>query len=237
MESNSFINMKLRASNLDIFHIRSSIFKAVKEFCKKADGELLDIGCGQMPYKDFILNNSSIYRYIGLDIENALQYDEEIRPDIRWDGRNMPIENETFDYAMGTEVLEHCPQPEIVLKETFRILKHGGGFFFTVPFLWNLHEIPNDEFRYTPFSLERLLKEAGFIDITIKPHGGWHASLAQMLGLWIKRAPMNPRARKTLRLIFTPAIKILLDRDKRIHWTFDKPIMITGLSGMAFKPK
>lgn len=32
----------------------------------------------------------------------------------------------------------------------------------------NLHEVPNDEYRYIPFSIERLLIEAGFVDIEIK---------------------------------------------------------------------
>ena len=100
----------------------------------------------------------------------------------------MPFENNQFDSAFGTEVLEHCPYPKAILKEVNRVLKPGGIFFFTVPFIWPLHEVPHDEFRYTPFSLKRLLEESGFEKIELEATGGWHASLAQMLGLWIKGA-------------------------------------------------
>ena len=41
----------------------------------------------------------------------------------------MPFEDESYDCAFGTEVLEHCPNPEIVMKEVFRVLKPGGVFF------------------------------------------------------------------------------------------------------------
>ena len=126
------------------------------------EGELLDIGCGKMPYKKYILEHSRVTNYVGLDIEQALVYDAKLKPDHTWDGKIMPFENESFNCTFGTEVLEHCPEPEIVLKEVHRVLKPNGIFFFTVPFLWNLHEVPHDEYRYTPFSLERHLKNSGF---------------------------------------------------------------------------
>jgi len=89
--------------------------------------------------------------------------------------------------SIATEVFEHCPDPEIVMKEIWRVLKLGGILFFTVPFLWNLHETPYDEYRYTPFALKRHLTQSGFTEIEIKAMGGWDAALAQMLGLWVRR--------------------------------------------------
>ena len=77
-------------------------------------------------------------------------------------------------------------------------------------FLWNLHETPNDEYRYTPFSLERHLIESGFHDINIKATGGWHSAMGQMLGLWVKRSSMKPYKRKLLKVILKPIIKYLI---------------------------
>ncbi|AUS04139.1 class I SAM-dependent methyltransferase [Pseudotamlana carrageenivorans] len=230
-----FINIKLNSKNLDRYFIRTSIFKSLKECSIHFKGDLLDIGCGKMPYKKFLLENSEIKQYIGLDIETALNYDIQVKPDYSWDGRIMPFGDESFDCAFGTEVLEHCPEPEVVLKEVFRVLKPGGVFFFTVPFLWNLHEVPNDEYRYTPFSLKRHIKNSGFHNIEIKATGGWHASMAQMLGLWVRRSAMSNFKRNLLSKFLKPVIKYLINMDNSKNVIFKEGQMITGLYGLAKK--
>lgn len=232
---NNFTKIKFEAKSLDIYFIRTSIFNALKEHLPLFKGSLLDIGCGKMPYKDYIIKNSSILKYVGLDIENALKYDLKVKPDFVWDGKKMPFENLSFDSAFGTEVLEHCPEPELVLKEVFRVLKPGGHFFFTVPFLWNLHEAPNDEYRYTPYSLERHLKNSGFSNIEIKATGGWHASMAQMLGLWVRRSPMSKNKRKLFSSILKPIIFFLLKKNSKENVCLVDGQMITGLYGIAKK--
>lgn len=230
-----FINLKFSNSNLDIYLIRTSILKALTSNAATFSGKLLDIGCGKMPYKDYILGHSAVETYTGLDIENALEYDSGIQPDYTWNGVTMPFESKQFDCAFGTEVLEHCPNPKTILSEVNRVLKPGGTFFFTVPFLWPLHEVPHDEFRYTPFSLRRLLEETGFEKIELKATGGWHASLAQMLGLWVKGAPLKNKNRAILSSFLKPVIKYLIKKDRIFTVQFTENQMITGLSGIAYK--
>jgi len=230
-----FIDIELNIKNLDIYYIRKSIYNALKKYLPNLKGKLLDIGCGKMPYRDYILEHTKVSDYVGLDIETALTYDSVVKPDYTWNGVTMPFDDASFDCAFGTEVLEHCPDPEVVLKEVHRVLKPGGVFFFTVPFLWNLHEVPHDEYRYTPFSLERHLKYAGFEDIDLKATGGWHASMAQMLGLWVRRSPMTKRKRKYLSMLLKPVIKFLIKMDKPEQITFKEGQMITGLYGTAKK--
>jgi SAM-dependent methyltransferase len=147
----------------------------------------------------------------------------------------MPFENESYQTCIATEVLEHCPEPKIFLNEVHRALKKDGVLFFTVPFLWNLHETPHDEYRYTPFSLERILKECKFNNIEIWATGGWHASMAQMLGLWIRRSPMRHKKRLLLSGLVKPAIKYLIKLDKPEKVQFKNGQMITGLSGYVKK--
>ena len=234
-KEDKFLNIPFTSSNLDIYLIRTSILVYLKQSLPFFKSELLDVGCGKMPYKDYILENSEVKNYVGLDIENALEYDKGVKPDYFWDGINMPFQNESFNCAMATEVLEHCPKPEIVLKEVLRVLKPGGVFFFTVPFLWNLHEVPHDEYRYTPFALERHLKNSGFKEIEIKATGGWHASMAQMLGLWVRRSPMKENKRKWLLKMIKPVMKKLIELDKPEQVKFNDGQMITGLYGTAKK--
>lgn len=228
-----FINLKLERNNLDVFYTRSSIFNAIKLSKINFSGELLDIGCGKMPYKEYVLENSEVTKYVGLDIDTAIVYDQNIKPDFLWDGQVMPFKDNSFDCAFGTEVLEHCPNPEVILKEVNRVLKPDGVFFFTVPFLWNLHETPHDEYRYTPFALKRHLENSGFSSIQINATGGWHASMAQMLGLWVRRSQISQKKRKFLSFILKPIIKYLIKLDKNIKVNFVDGQMITGLYGIA----
>jgi len=230
---NNFTDIQLNFKTFDIYYIRTSIFNAINASLPCFNGKMLDIGCGQMPYREYILSQSAVREYVGLDIEAALVYDKNVKPNYTWDGKRMPFEDNSFDCAFGTEVLEHCPDPEIVLKETSRVLKPGGVFFFTVPFLWNLHEVPHDEYRYTPFSLERHLKNSGFNKIEIHTTGAWHASMAQMLGLWVKRSRLSPMMKRLLYLVIYPAYRWLLMLSKREKIKFSEGVMITGLYGTA----
>lgn len=230
----NFINIPYQVNNLDLYIVRTSILKAINENLPNFGGTFLDIGCGKMPYKEFILKNSKVKEYVGLDIESAIEYDKNVRPDFTWDGKIMPFENNSFDCAFGTEVLEHCPEPETILKEVYRILKPEGIFFFTTPFLWNLHEVPHDEYRFTPFSLERHFKNSGFGKIEIKSAGGWNAALAQMLGLWVRRAPMSNRKRDLLSTLVKPIIGYLLKRDI-VPKNFNGAYMLTTLYGSCHK--
>lgn len=230
-----FTDIQISISDLDRYTIRKAILRALDSSLPQLKGELLDIGCGKMPYKKYILEHSEVEKYVGLDIESALVYDNDVAPDFTWDGIIMPFEDSSFDCAFGTEVLEHCPEPEIVLKEVYRVLKPGGVFFFTVPFLWNLHEVPHDEYRYTPFSLERHLRNSGFSEIKIKATGGWHAAMAQMLGLWVRRSTMPSGKRKVLSNVLMPVIKYLIKIDRPSEVQFKEGQMITGLYGIIKK--
>jgi SAM-dependent methyltransferase len=234
----NFIDIPFTQANLDLYLVRTSILKALNWALPSLSGELLDIGCGKMPYKKYILSSSDVTKYTGLDIDNALDYDNAVKPDYRWNGIKMPFDDCHFTSAFGTEVLEHCPEPEIVLKETCRVLKPGGVFFFTVPFLWNLHEVPHDEYRYTPFSLERHLKNSGFTHVEIYATGGWHLSMAQMLGLWANRSGISGLGgykRKVLNRVVDYAMRKLIALGKEEKIDFMKAPMITGLYGIARK--
>lgn len=236
MPYDNFINIPFSKDNLDRVVIRNGIINAIKSSIGLFKGELLDIGCGKMPYKNYMLANAAINNYVGLDIETAIEYDAAVKPDFTWDGKMMPFENQQYETVFATEVLEHCPRPEIVLKEVHRVLKTGGVFFFTVPFLWPLHEVPHDAYRYTPYTMQRLLDEAGFVNINITASGAWNASMAQMLGLWVRRSPMGPNKRKLLSFIIKPMMKYLLKKDNYFTKDFYEGQMITGLYGTAIKP-
>lgn len=235
-----FLNIELDEKTMDVYIPRKAILAAVQECGPLLSGEVLDVGCGQMPYRELLLEqNKAITRYIGLDLESSAVHNTAIA-DLHWDGRNIPLADASISSAIITEVLEHSFHPTKTLSEIARVLQPGGLLFFTVPFLWPLHEVPHDAYRYTPFSLKMHLEEAGFENINIRSLGGWHASFAQMLGLWFSEKklkgekPLTGQKRKFALKLVKRAICYLLEKDQPDH-RFRHHSMMTGLYGTATK--
>jgi SAM-dependent methyltransferase len=230
----NYIATPFTENNMDLYLIRSSIRNAVTDFLSNHRGTLLDIGCGKMPYKPLVLGHGERYRYVGLDIENH-KYQQTATPDLFWDGVTIPLDDNSVDCVIATELFEHLPSPENVMSEICRVLRPNGHLFFTVPFLWPLHDLPYDEYRYTPSSLERHLKNSGFSAVSIKALGGWDACLAQMIGLWARRKPMSKAERAKVSSELFPYYQKLIELDERPE-VFSEGQMITGLYGVATKP-
>ncbi len=230
-----FIGVPLTLDTQDIYLPKHCIENALRNAMSLFQGRFLDVGCGEKPYHHILMvNGGGITEYIGIDLDPEITgASAGTCPDIFWDGIKIPLADASVDSAMATEVLEHCPDPACVLAEVHRVLRGNGTFFMTVPFLWPLHNVPYDEYRYTPYSLKRLLENAGFVDVEVRPLGGWNASLAQMIGLYVQRAPMGNIKRRILRRVAFPIVRYLIKNDRLPDLKTDT--MITALSATAHK--
>lgn len=147
----------------------ASVLQHLKPWFATLSGSVLEVGCGEQPYRDLIPESCS---YGGLEWEGSQQYFAYGNEDTTYyDGDVFPFQGESFDNVFHTEVLEHVYNTEGFLRECFRVLKPGGIMLFSVPFQARYHYIPMDFWRFTPAALERKLLEAGFADIQIKPRG------------------------------------------------------------------
>ena len=95
--------------------------------------------------------------------------------------------------------------------------------------------MPYDEYRFTPYALNRHLVASGFADIEMKPLGGWDASLAQMIGLWVRRRRLNAWRRTILSHLLMPFFYLLYRLDRTDNDGFRESMMITGLWGTSYK--
>ena len=134
------------------------------------NGRVVDLGCGSAPYKVDIRTVAD--EYIGVDWGNGLhdQSNVDVFADLT---KPLPFLDEFADMVLSFQVMEHLREPELFLRECRRILKHGGGVFLTVPFMWHVHEAPHDYYRYTRYGLKYLLKKTGFIDVNIYENTGF----------------------------------------------------------------
>ena len=133
-----------------------------------SDTLLLDAGAGECAYKELFKHCN--YKSVDLAIgENAWHYEhlDYVAP-----LDNLPIENDSFDAVLCTQVLEHLQKPAESVKEMHRVLKKGGYLFLTAPMAQNEHQTPYDYFRYTSFGLKYLCEAAGFKEVDVQPMGG-----------------------------------------------------------------
>lgn len=92
---------------------------------------LLDIGCCEgEATKKF----NSVFK-VGLDTyyPNVKKLKERGIGPLVGDAQNIPIKNNTFDCIVATELIEHLPNPENLLKECYRILNKNGKLILTTP--------------------------------------------------------------------------------------------------------
>ena len=156
------------------FLIKSILENHVKSL--KFNGDVLDLGCGSMPYADIIIENGAS-NYTGVDwnaTNRNLKY-KKIEADI---SKTLPFPNEYTNTIVSFEVLEHLPEPDLFINECWRILKNDGELFLTVPFIWHVHEDPYDYYRFTKYGLEYLLKKNNFTDIEVEELAGFWISWA-----------------------------------------------------------
>jgi SAM-dependent methyltransferase len=147
----------------------ASVCRHLRPWLAGLSGTLLEVGCGAQPYRHLVPSECI---YTGLDWEQAEEHFAYRLPDtVYYQGEGFPFAEGSFDHVFHTEVLEHVYHPGRFLAECHRVLKPAGTMFLTVPFQARYHYIPHDYFRYTPAALERMLREAGFREISIRPRG------------------------------------------------------------------
>lgn len=170
-------------------------------------GQIYDLGCGEMPYKEWLLNYAD--QYTGVDWGSSFH---NLKADILADlNELLPIESEVADTVMSLSVMEHLREPQMFLNEAYRILKPGGVMILQVPFMWWVHEAPYDFYRYTRYGLQYMFGKAGFAEVKICPTTGFWV-------MWTLKFNYQ-----TTRLIRGPwfirkAMSLLL----RVIWTLDQ---------------
>jgi len=146
-----------------------SIWRDLRQELKQARGSLLDIGCGAQIYRELVPDSVA---YHGIDTSDAkARFGYEVADTHYFDGDDWGVADCTFDIALCTEVLEHIAEPVGFLARTYNCLRPGGLLILSVPFAARWHFIPHDYWRYTPSSLDLLLRGAGFDQIRVLARG------------------------------------------------------------------
>jgi len=178
-------------------------------------GDLYDLGCGEMPYKEWLLNYAD--SYTGVDWGSTLH---ELKADILADlNEPLPIDSEIADSVISLSVMEHLREPQVFLNEAHRILKQGGAMILQVPFMWWVHEAPYDYYRYTQYGLQYMFEKAGFVDVQIHPQTGFWTMWALKFNYQTKRLVRGPWLIRTVIVLLLRGVWAV---DQRIAPWLDK---------------
>jgi len=137
-----------------------SIWRDLAGQLPRVRGRALDVGCGAQPYRQLFGPEVS---YHGIDIAAAkANFGYDLPDTTYFEGDIWPIADQSIDFVLCTETLEHVPDPRKLLAEAARCLKPGGQIMLTTPFSARWHYIPHDYWRFSPSCLAMLLRQAGF---------------------------------------------------------------------------
>jgi SAM-dependent methyltransferase len=147
----------------------ASIWRDLRPLLPKETGAVLDVGCGEQPYRSLLTHAKS---YQGLDIAESDERFGYARPDTLFvSGYPWPVADASADLVLCTEVLEHVLEPADLLREVRRCMRPGGRLLMTVPFAARWHFVPYDYWRFTPSGITHLLHGAGFVNVRIFSRG------------------------------------------------------------------
>lgn len=184
LENNQAFNPSWYGILVNPFYItRRELYQKIKTFSETCGQglEILDVGCGIKPYAKLFSN----HHYLGIDVAGGGLDDQTKKPDLFFDGQNLPFSEDKFDLVIATEVFEHVQYLPELTKEIYRVLKPNGKLFITMPFIWPEHGLPYDFRRLTSFGHQQLLKSSGFINIKSQATTGVFGTCGQLISDFI----------------------------------------------------
>lgn len=117
--------------------INYELEKIKQIFEKEKRGKILDLGCGRGDYSKMLKDFG--FEVVACDLdEEGFKYKGEIEFKKYDLNRTLAFEDNSFDYVLLLEVLEHLKNPYEFLKEVNRILKFRGVLVISVPNILNL---------------------------------------------------------------------------------------------------
>ena len=98
---------------------------------------------------------------------NRLSMDIDLnrKPDIVADAHHLPFKDGEFEVILSTETLEHVKDPFQVEREIRRVTASGGVLILSTRFVFPIHDLPNDYWRFSKYGLRELFKEWDIVEI------------------------------------------------------------------------
>ena len=165
--------------------IRHSLGTLVARY---ASGRLLDAGAGRLAWHTILSQRATTnFSTDAVPLDPRLSFVCDLTAGI-------PLRDGSLDTIFCCSVIEHAREPWRLLPEFRRVLRPGGHVILSAPFLYYLHGIPQDYFRFTAYGVRRLAEVAGLEVVELSTSGGPAHAVLHAASMLLAALLWNPCA-------------------------------------------
>jgi SAM-dependent methyltransferase len=175
---------------------------------------VLDVGCGVKPYQALFAGYAA--EYVGVDpVDNPVA-------DLQGSVEALPVDTASFDVVLCNQVLEHCDDPGLGVRELRRVTAPGGRVLASTHGVMPYHPAPTDYWRWTHSGLAKLFWDNGaWGHVRVTPASGTTACLAMVFSLYLDLALRRARIGAVARPIVTGVNRLAEALDSRFPRLFE----------------
>jgi len=172
--------------SMPTYAVRAPLVRWLREQAKDAHSAIgryrvLDVGCGAKPYEPLFAPFAA--SYIGVDLV------ENPGAELRGSVEELPVDDRSFDVVLCNQVLEHCDDPGLAVRELIRVTAAGGRVLASTHGVMSYHPSPTDYWRWTHAGLEKLFVDNGsWASVSVTPGSGTTACVAMIVSLNVSLA-------------------------------------------------
>lgn len=146
-----------------------------KFFKEEHKGKILFIGESRKPHKV-----SKIYHMFNSNSKRIVTHYPEV------DIQKLPYSDNSIDYIVADQVMEHVRNPWKAINEVYRVLRPEGWAIICSCLIMHIHMYPDDYWRFTPKGLEVLCEDfnniyqcsaSGSLEVVKLCEEGWRGKL------------------------------------------------------------
>ena len=128
--------------------------------------------------------------------------------------KRLNIPSKKYNNVLFFNILEHLPEYKLAFSEIYRIIKRGGNFIGSVPFIYQIHGAPNDYFRFSKQFFELNLKKYKFKKVKVRALGfGPFIASYSLIDPYLKYLPFLSQIFLLLAYIMDSFIQVFVKTD------------------------
>jgi SAM-dependent methyltransferase len=199
--------------SMTTYAVRGPLVRWLANEARRARQELgayrvLDVGCGFKPYEPLFAPFAAAY--VGVDTR------EDHPADLFGSAEAIPVEDGSFDVVLCNQVLEHCDDPGLAVRELRRVTAPHGRVLASTHGVMPYHPVPADYWRWTHAGLEKLFADnAAWASVRVTPGSGTTACAGMIVAINLDLALRRFRAGGLSRPLVTTINRVAEAVDRR----------------------